>query len=356
MDISKLIDRSNKIFELLEYTDRFPENDELVSLKVSLNNLLESIERDNSNFFETLMLSSPVLFDFAFNTKLEPDAQQIRNTFERQKYFYEAKKWYKFVRNSLIHTNRYTYNNFLKSIYRIEYAEQAIVYFELDQNKIYRYEEFQSNRYFIANNRANIQNEGDEVYLVANNVRIEINYQYFQQFVLEMVSNFIRSCEHDVDIILNQEVTKWKNYYEMYRLVLDNVYYDRNLDIKQLRKLAKRLRTLKSLSIEETYILCEFLVYMLNIDFKLDELQFEEILEITTFDKYYQLENRELILSQISRVKDYPRVYIDYDQVAWVLNEIHPLSSENDESLQIMEHTNYLIMYVQKYLVAKGEI
>lgn len=356
MDILKLIDRSNKMFELLEYTDHFEDYDEIVSLKISLSNLLVSLDSDEPNFFEVLMLSSPVLFDFAFNSKLDEEGQDIRKTFERQKYYEEAKKWYKFIRNSLIHTNRYTYNNFLKSIYRIEYNDGAAIYFELDTSKAYRFEEFKSNRYFIENDKYNKNDEVAVTYKVDNNVRIEINYQYFNHFIIEMVANFIRSLEHDIDTILSIEVNNWHNYYSVYKLVVENVYWDRSIDMKLLKRLSKALKRLKTFDLEEAYVLCEFLVYIMNLDVTLSEKKVAEIIEITTFDKYYQLENRQLVINQVSSAQDYPRVYVDYDQVAWVLNEIYPLSSENDQALQILEHTNYLIMYVQKYLTVKGEI
>lgn len=354
MDIIKLIDRSNKMFELLEYTNHFEDYDEIVSLKISLTNLLVSLDCEHPNFFEILLLSSPVLFDFAFNSKLDEESQQIRNTFERQKYYEQAKKWYKFVRNSLIHTNRYTYSNFLKSIYRIEYGDGAAVYFELDEHKRYRFEEFRTNQFFIANDNFNLEDQQEVTYEFDNNVRLELNYRYFNQFVLQILSQFIRSIEHDIDQILNNEVNKWNNYYAAYKLMVEKVYWDRNIDIKMLRRLKKSLVKLKNFDLEEAYVLCEFLVYLMNLDANLSEHQIRELTEITTFDKYYQLENRSIIINEISEVKDYTRVYIDYDQVAWVLNEIYPLSSSNDQSLQILEHTNYLIMYAQKYLEKRG--
>ncbi len=354
MDILKLIDRSNKMFELLEYTNHFDDYDEIVSLKISLNNLLVSLDTDQPNFFEILLLSSPVLFDFAFNSKLDSNCQQIRNTFERQKYYDAAKKWYKFIRNSLIHTNRYTYNNFLKSIYRIEYAEGATIYFELDENKLYRFNEFKTNQYFMQNDSYNEADGLELTYEFNNNVRLEINYRYFSDFILEIVSQFVRSIEHDIDLILNNEVTKWNNYYAAYKMLVNKVYWDRYIDIKLLRRLKKSLVKLKDFDLEEAYVLCEFLVYVMNLDVELSERQVEDLIELTTFDKYYQLENRSIIVNEISSVREYTKVYIDYDQVAWVLNEIYPLSSNNDQSLQILEHTNYLIMYAQKYLTVKG--
>lgn len=354
MDILKLIDRSNKMFELLEYTNRFDDYDEIVSLKISLNNLLVSLDSEEPNFFEILLLSSPVLFDFAFNSNLEPEYQQIRNTFERQKYYEEAKKWYKFIRNSLIHTNRYTYNNFLKSIYRIEYDEAAVVYFELDEKKSYRFEEFKTNRYYIENDKYNQVDSEPVTYEFQGNVRLEINYHYFRKYMIEMISNFIRSLEHDVDQILSNEVNKWNNYYILYKQLINEVYWDRNLNLKLVRRLKKSLVKLKDFDLEEAYVLCEFLVYMSDLDVALNEEMIADIIERTTFDKYYQLENRSIIFNQISSVKNYPKVYVNYDQVAWILNEIYPLSSEHDQSLQILEHTNYLIMYVQKYLAVKG--
>lgn len=354
MDFLKLIDRSNKIFELLEYTNLFDEYDEIVSLKISLNNLLVSLDGEEPNFFEILILSSPVFFDIAFNTNLDEKGQQIVNTFERQEYYEEAKKWYKFVRNSLIHTNRYTYSNFLKSIYRIEYGEGATIYFELNEAKSNRYDEFKSNRYFIENDKYNQVDGLDTSFEHNGNARIEINYKYFRKFVVEMISKFIRSVEHDVDQILNNEVVKWSNYYLVYKQVIEEVYWDRNIDIKKLRRLKKSLEKLKNFDLEEAYILCEFLVYFMNLDIVLNEQMLKDIIEITTFDKYYQLENRSIIFNEISSIKDYDRAYVDYDQVAWILNEMYPLSSEHDESLQILEHTNFLIMYVQKYLTVKG--
>ncbi len=350
MDIITLIDRSNKMFELLEYTNVYGDYDELVSLKISLNNLLVKLDNDEPNFFEVLLLSSPVLFDFAFNSKLDEKGLEIRQTFERQKYYTEAKKWYKFIRNSLIHTNRYTYNNFLKSIYRIEYEQNAIIYFELEKEKAYRFREFMDNQFFILNEEANQLAGESPVYVTNDNVRIDINFEYFNFFILDMVEKFIRSIEHDVDRILANEVNKWNYYYQLYTNMIDNAYWDSYLDIKLLKRLVRSLNNIKYFDLEEAYILCEFLVYLSNLDVEFDEQMVSEITKITTFDKYYQIADRQFILNRISTVKDYERVYIDYDQVAWVLNEVYPLSSENDQSLQILEHTNYLIMYVQKYL------
>lgn len=354
MDIIKLIDRSNKIFELLEYTNQYDDYNEIVSLKISLTNLLVSIDKEQPNFFEILLLSSPVFFDFAFNSNLDGVGQQLKKTFERQVYYEEAKKWYKFIRNSLIHTNRYTYNNFLKSIYRIEYEQGATIYFELNEQKAYRFEEFKINRYFIENEQSN-QLAGRDLALEQNgNVRIEINYQYFYQFITDMTSKFVRSLEHEVDQILSKQVILWNNYYEVYKLVIEDVYWGRNINIKNLQRLKKNLEKVMDFNLEEAYVLCEFFVYLMNLEVELDEQMVSDIIEITTFDKYLQLKNRKIIINQISEIKDYQRVFIDYDQVAWILNEIYPLSSENDKSLQILEHTNYLIMYVQKYLIVKG--
>lgn len=354
MDITKLIDRSNKLFELLEYTNLYDDYDELVSLKISLSNLLISIDNENPNFFEILLLSSPVLFDFVFNSNLDGIGQQLNKSFERQDYYEESKKWYKFIRNSLIHTNRYTYNNFLKSIYRIEYDRWATIYFELNEQKAYRFEEFKTNRYLIENEKYN-QIDGQDLMIEKNgNVRITINYNYFCKFIIEITSKFIRSLEHEVDQILNQQLILWNNYYEVYKDVVEDVYWGRNIDLKNLRKLKKALSKVMDFSIEEAYVLCEFLVYLINLEVELDENMISEITVLTTFDKYLQLENRNIIFNQISEIKEYQRVYIDYDEVAWILNEIYPLNSEIDNSLQILEHTNYLIMYVQKYLTVKG--
>lgn len=356
MDIITLIDRSNKMFELLEYSNVYEDYDELVSLKISLNNLLVKLDSEEPNFFEVLLLSSPVLFDFAFNSKLDVKGLEIRQTFERQKYYAQAKKWYKFIRNSLIHTNRYTYNNFLKSIYRIEYNQNAIIYFELEPEKEYRFREFMENQFFILNEEANVLAEESTVYVTDDNVRIDINFEYFNYFILDIVEKFIRSIEHDVDRILANEVNKWNYYYQLYTSMIENVYSDNHFDLKLLKRLVKSISNIKHFDLEEAYILCEFLVYLSNLDIEFDERQVSDITKITTFDKYYQIEDRQLILNRISQVKDYERVYIDYDQVAWVLNEVYPLSSENDQSLQILEHTNYLIMYVQKYLKAGEKI
>ncbi|WOO86681.1 hypothetical protein RZE82_06070 [Mollicutes bacterium LVI A0039] len=356
MEIARLIDRSNRMFDLLEYTNHYGDNDEVVSLKISLNNLLISLESDNPNFFEVLMLSSPVLFDFAFNSKLDDVGLRLRKTFERQKNYEEAKKWYKFIRNSLIHTNRYTYNNFLKSIYRIEYSNSACIYFELEKTKVYRFEEFKQNRYLITNSKINESHNLASLFEHDNNVKICINYNYFNQFIFETITSLVRSVEHDIDGILSREVNKWNTYYSVYREVIDNVYWDRNIDIKQLKRLALSLKNLKDFNLEEAYILCEFLEYMMNLDVILDENMLEEIIQITTFDKYYQLERRSLILNEVSSIKEYPQITIDYDRVAWLINEIYPLTSENDQVLQILEHNNYLIIYVQKYLLVKGLI
>lgn len=356
MDINKLIDRSNKMFELLEYTNFLGDYDEVVSLKISINNLLTELASENPNFLSVLLLSSPVMFDFAFNSRLDDSGLLLRRKFEALTNYEEAKKWYKFVRNSLIHTNRYTYNNFLKSIYRIEYDENATVYFELHETKYYRYNEFKGNRYFLENDRANEASGEDLTYEFNNNVRLTVNADYFNMFVLEIISQFIRSLEHEIDIILNNEVNRWSSYYHNYAQMIDNVYWDNNIDLKLLKKLSKSLKKSKNFDLEEAYVLCEFLVYMQNLNVELSNSQLKDIIEITTFDKYYQLENRKFIMSEIASIKTYQRVFVDYDQVAWVLNEIYPLTSDNDHSLQILEHTNYLIMYVQKYLTVKGVI
>ncbi len=356
MDITRLIDRSNKMFELLEYTNYFGDYDEIVSLKISINNLLVEMNNESPNFLSVLLLSSPVLFDFAFNSKLDDNGLILRRNFERLKNYEEAKKWYKFIRNSLIHTNRYKYNNFLKSIYRIEYTDGASIYFELDKSKYYRFKEFKENRYFIENEQLNILDGIDSVFEIENNVRIKINSMYFNQFILDIINQFIRSLEHEVDNILNNEVNRWTNYYHAYVQMIDNVYWDNNFDLKLLKKLSKSLKRLKDFDLEEAYILCEFLIYMQSLNIELSEQQINDITTITTFDKYYQLDGRKFIMNEISSVKSYKREYINYDQVAWVLNEIYPLTAESDHSLQILEHTNYLIMYVQKYLTAKGVI
>lgn len=355
MDISRLIDRSNKMFELLEYTGVFTDYDEIVSLKISINNLLVGLEAGKPNFFEVLMLSSPVLFDFAFNSKLDEKGLQIRKTFEKQKYYNEGKKWYKFIRNSLIHTNRYTYNNFLKSIYRIEYLEGAAIYFELDPKKRYRFQEFQENRYYQQNELINDNFGMQDTFIVDENVRIEINYDYFNKFVLEMISGFVRSAEHDIDSILKDELNKWNNYYVMYQNVVYKVLSERHVDVKSLRKLTKALERIGVVELEERYVLCEFLVYLSNLNVELDDKVVTDIIDITTFDKYLQIDNRQLVLNEIANVKDYEKIYISFDLVVWILNEIHPLTGMETE-FDVFEHTNYLIMYVQKYLNKRGVI
>lgn len=355
MEITELLDRSNRMFELLEYTDHYSEDDEIVSLKISLNNLLISLGCDQPNFFEVFMLSSPVLFDFAFNSKIEDIGLKLRSTFERNKEYEQQKKWYKFIRNSLIHTNRYTYSNFLKSIYRIEYSNCAKIYFELDTERIYRFDEFTNNQFYLENQQFNSLQQIDGDTRFENNVCLVINYEYFNQFVYQTIERLVRSVEHDIDAILNSEVNRWNNYYSIYQRIVNSAYIDREIDVKQLKQLAKSLKILKKLDLEEAYVLCEFLVYLINLEQEIDQKQLDDITKITTFDKYYQIEERTLILNQISPVKDYQRIYIDYEQVAWLINEIFPLSPEGDQRLQKLEHTNYLIMYVQKYLKVKGE-
>lgn len=353
MEIIQLIDRSNRMFELLEYTDQHDANDEIVSLKISLNNLLLSLDKDDTNFFEVFMLSSPVLFDFAFNSKVEDVGKRLRSSFEKQANYEEAKKWYKFIRNSLIHTNRYTYNSFIKSVYRIEYDQTAEIYFELNESKSYRYQEFKENSFFIENERCNVEKQYEANYQYENDARVMINYDYFCTFVLDVVTQLVRSIEHDVDSILSSEVSKWNNYYNLYKKMITNVYWDRDIDIKLLRKLVKSLSTLKDFDLEEAYVLCEFLVYLVSLEDNLSEQWLFDIIEITTFDKYYQLENRALLLNKISSIKDYERVHIDFESIVWLLNDIYPLDSNVQDKLQIFDHTNYLIMYVQKYLQTK---
>lgn len=356
MDIINLIDRSNKMFELASYMENLKNYDELVSLKTSLNNLLQSLDCNEPNFFEVLLLSSPVLFDFAFNSNLDDEGQKLRRSFEGRKNYEQAKKWYKFVRNSLIHTNRYTYNNFLGSIYRIEYRSGAIIYFELSTTKAYRFEEFKQNQFFLLNDKWNIDAGFSTTYEANQNVRLQVNFQYFEQFILSEINEFIRSVEHEIDNMLNNAVNIWNNYYKLYKQLIVGVCKDDVIDIGLLQKMKKSLVKLGGFDLEEAYVLCEFLVYLLNLDIELSPQMVQDITNITTFDKFYQLDERQIILNQIREIKEYQRVYINFQQVSWILNKLYPLTPQIEEQLQTLDHTNYLIMYVQKYLATKGSI
>ncbi len=356
MEIIKLIERSNKMFELLEYTNVFTDYDELVSLKISLNNLLLSLDDGGNDFFQVMMLSSPVLFDFAFNSKLDKDGMALRARFERTRNYEEAKKWYKFVRNSLIHTNRYTYNNFLAAIYRIEYSDGAYIYFDLEPERVYRWIEFKQNRYFLENERANMNYDQYITYELDLNVRMRINYSNFRKFIFEILNQFIDCLEREIDTILKSEIVKWENYYRLYRDLIEDVYDYKQIDINSVKRLARQLRKLTDFNVEEAYVLCEFLVYIRDLEVKISSQMLEQIITLTTFDKYVQLADRAILFDQIRDIEKYHKKYIAYDLVAWILNEIHPLTTKVDEQLQILEHTNYLIMYAQKYLTSKGVI
>ncbi len=348
MDINRLLERSNRLFELLEYTNLYDDYDEIVSLKISINNLLVAVETHGENFFEVLLLSSPVLFDFAFNSKIDSIGERLRISFERNKDYDQAKKWYKFVRNSLIHTNRYTYNNFLSQIYRIEYNGHANIYFELDTDKIYRFEEFKQNRFFIANEDSNA--EDFKLFEIDNNIRICVNYEQFKKFVFEQIELFVRSVEHEVDHILDSEVIRWQNYANAYHDLVIDIYETKFINFKLIRRLVKSLKKINEFDLKSIYILCEFLVYFRDYEEELNTSQIEDIITITTYDKYAQIDNRTLLINEISDRKTYLQSKVVYSDVIWIVNELHPINDESDNELNYFEHTNYLIMYMNKYL------
>lgn len=356
MEISALIERNNRMLELLEYTNLYPDYDELVSLKISVNNLLAALDDGGANFFQVLMLSSPVLFDFAFNSKLDEVGAKLRRGFEKHQDYEEAKKWYKFIRNSLIHTNRYTYNNFLDAIYRIEYSDGAYIYFDIRPERMYRYQEFKANKFFKRNEKANIELDGFETYEYDLDIKMRINYVEFRKFVLKQTMCFIIKVEKEIDKILIKQLKLWDNYYKSYRELIKDVYEYKQIDISMLKRVARNLGKITDFNIEQAYILCEYLVYIRDLEYDISEEQMDDMIILTTFDKYAQLKRRTIIMNQISNVRDYVKKYVDYDLVAWLLNEIHPLTSTIDSKLEILEHTNYLIMYSQKYLTVKGVI
>ncbi len=355
MEILSLIDKSNKMFELVEYIDYYDEYDEIVSLKISINNLLEKYAKDEGTFMELMLLSSPVLFDFAFNSKIDNKGRRLRTKFETSTNYYDAKKWYKFIRNCLIHTNRYTYNNFLKSVYRIEYNETVDIYLLIDDRKYDKYVKFTNNKYFIANDKANKKQNIASTYVYNSDVRMVINCTYFRQFILEIVCQFINAFESDIDKLLKEQISKWQNYFKMYRKMIKSIYITNKIDLKILTKLLNYFNIFKNVNINESYILCEYLLYFKAIKYKVNPQHLDEIIEITTFDKFQKLQNRQFLLNELKKVEGKTDLVIKKQQVLNLLSKVY---DENElRKLTITpHHTNYLIVYTQKYIRLRGAL
>ncbi len=365
-EIEILIEVSNKQFEYLEYSRSFITNNEFLSLKISINNLLKAIydyEQTNKQaddqdfklyFYQMIFLSSPILFDFIYNDNVLNANRLLKNKFVSLPKYEESKKWYKFVRNSLVHTNRYTLNNFTDKIYKVEYNQVITIHFELRQKAMKSFGKFMNNQFVHLNEgyiaKENIKNKKE---IKALDIKFSISYQYLIIFIKREIDIFIEYLEKEVDNLFQKDLQKWKNYYIQYESVIKYIIQYKEININQIVTLQKSIKKIKDFSFEHLYILVEYLEYLKTISYQINISDLQYILDITCVDPFAQIDNRQLLLMQLNKNKQIPKYKVNFSNVLDLLNQIQKVSTQQESQIQSLYHTNFLIVYTEKYLQSK---
>lgn len=359
-EINKLLQKVNDQFEFLDFLESFEIDNEIVSLKISLINLLISFNEaseDKEHFFQIILLSTPVMFDFMYNDYIQKENRFLKNTYKKTKYYSQSKKWYKFVRNSLIHTNRYTHNLFTDKIYRIEYESVINILFELDKtNGVRSFDKFLKNRFLQMNFEVLEKKQIKPLMINHGNVKISIDYDEFIRFIYNEVTLFTDLIEKEIDRLILKEVHKWEAYYQLYKELIKDIILTKRIDIKSINKLVESIRTFKKFNNYEVVILVEFLLFIISKEIQLQEENIQDIIDFTAIDVFSQIENRNVIFDEIANSEVSIEVAINYKQVENILVQMGIKEKGVLKIIHNDKYTNYLIIFTKKYFKSKNII
>lgn len=356
----ELLTLATEQFEYLEYTNSFADNNEFLSLKISMENLLlvlAEFEVDEAHprhsFYKVLMLSTPVMFDFLYNDYTEAQNNRLKKIFIQQNEFEEARRFYKFVRNALIHTNRYTHNSITTKIYRIEYADYIHIYFELQEKSLISLANFLDSKFMRENDEviaaAGHQNICE--YREHENIKFTFDYTYFIEFIKYEIIRFFESIEQETNRIYARDVKEWNQYFDEYKALITYVYETKALSTKRITSIYKKIKKMTDFTYTDLYILIEFLIFVRTSPKEIDQEKLDLLSELTVIDIYHQQQERRLLFELTH--DDINKVNYEYkanvDEIIEYMNKIINVTAKMEKRIKSLNEKNYLIAYAILY-------
>ncbi|MGL4589712.1 MAG: hypothetical protein ACRCUP_05710 [Mycoplasmatales bacterium] len=364
--IEHLLENFAEAFEYVEHSKIVLFDDEIIHLNVAINNLLYEMkyyyEQLNSgnfshrNFISCLFLSSPVFFDFLFSTRV--NNQMFVGGYQKQAYYNDARLWYRFIRNSLIHGFRFDQNHYIENIFRIDYNDCVTFDFQLKQGNAENFNEFRENRFVRKNTIALLDKQIkwnyrflnlEQKYAEEDIVVFQLEYDFFIDFLLKELENYYGTLETLVNSFKQKEMKNWNHYFDQFYQLIKQTNQKQEISVSNIKEHLINYQNFNIIDTKYVFELVQLLVFLGSFAPKLTNKELLSLINqivdnklegISNFDFHeYQLED-EVVDDHLQTLLT-NRVF--KSKVTHILRKLDILSEQQIKDLKEKEAYNKFI-------------